>query len=448
MSTLQRWYGPISRVVLSALLLGGGVAGFVALGKRQPESRQPENAAVAVVQVVEAAPHEDGITFEVDGLVVPFRDIEIAAEVQGRVIEKSPQCRMGRTVQQGEVLLQLDRRDYEIEIRRLGEQLEQADGNLAELDVQLANAERQIATAREDLQIANRELKRYETSVDPGVFSASEVDAARRNELTARDALQDVQDQLRLLEASKRRLQGGRETVQANLERAELDLERTTIRAPLTGVVTEDEIEQDGYVQRGTPIVTIRDSSSLDVRCSLHTHQLNWLRQARSVSASAASSYQFPETPVRVRYQIDGCDFYWPGVLQRYEGVMIDERTRMIPCRVFVSDPLGGQCEPETAAGCGPPPALMVGMFVEVQVQVTPRVPLVRVPRTALHPGDTVWVVENEQLSRRRVRIAESEADHVLIYARSGELVAGEPIVVSPLSAPHNGVAVQVLPST
>ena len=63
--------------------------------------------------------HEGKLNIEVDGVVVPFRQITLSAEVEGTVLFKEEDCRAGRYVEQGTVLFRIDPRDYELEIRRL-----------------------------------------------------------------------------------------------------------------------------------------------------------------------------------------------------------------------------------------------------------------------------------------------------------------------------------------
>ena len=55
------------------------------------------------------------MTLEADGVVVPFREIELAAEVAGRIVERDERCRAGNFVTQGTLLARIDPQDYQLE---------------------------------------------------------------------------------------------------------------------------------------------------------------------------------------------------------------------------------------------------------------------------------------------------------------------------------------------
>jgi multidrug efflux pump subunit AcrA (membrane-fusion protein) len=275
-----RWLLFLFRSVLSVALIGGAVVLFFVLGTSQPpQPKSDTTAGMPVVETTEVTAPESNIELEVDGVVVPLREISIATEVQGRIQFKAENCRIGRFVEQGDLLIRIDPGDYKIEIQRLEQDLEQAAGSLEELEADLLSNKNEIALDRDEVVIRQRELKRYEEIDDPGVFAKTEVDTAKRNELTARAALQTSIDKSATLASRRRRLEGAREIVKSRLEQARLDLSRTEIHAPISGIITQDFVEQDGYGQKGMTLIAIQDTHNMEVKCSLHERQeqLLWL---------------------------------------------------------------------------------------------------------------------------------------------------------------------------
>ncbi len=65
--------------------------------------------------------------------MIPFREVNVAAEVSGRVTYKAPGCRAGAPVREGDLLFRIDDREYQLEIKRLEESVEQAEGARDEL---------------------------------------------------------------------------------------------------------------------------------------------------------------------------------------------------------------------------------------------------------------------------------------------------------------------------
>ena len=185
------------------------------------------------------------------------------------------------------LLLAIDKRDYDLEVTRLEEELKQADAMLDELKQEIDNLNNQIDLSQRQLEIDKRELERNVSLAASGALSESEVDRARRAELATRNAFQTLADQKTLFNRRQVRLQAARDLGQAQLDKAKLALARTEIRAPLDGVVVSESVEQDGYVQMGSTVVTLQDTSRLDVTCKLHMHQMHWLWQGGTAEGTA-----------------------------------------------------------------------------------------------------------------------------------------------------------------
>jgi len=74
------------RVLAPLAILAAAVAAFLWMGSQPPPARKPADAPTALqVKTVEAASLEGGFEIEADGVVVPLREVTLAAEVGGRV---------------------------------------------------------------------------------------------------------------------------------------------------------------------------------------------------------------------------------------------------------------------------------------------------------------------------------------------------------------------------
>jgi RND family efflux transporter MFP subunit len=319
--------------------------------------------------------------------------------------------------------------------------------------VETAARDRQIELAQKDLEIKQREVARYRSIEDPGVYSKSELDAALLKELQSEDGLQTERDQLELLQARKERMEAAVELVAAQLEKAQLELSRAEIEAPIDGVVTQEIAEEGSYVQRGGAVVRIQDASCMEIRCSLQMHEMHWLMQSlESVAPEAPrDAYHIPETPATVCFEVGGATYRWQGTLSYFDGGQVDKQTRMIPCRVVVREPLNFAVENASGQSQKNPAALalMAGMFVKVTVHAQPDLLLVELPEAAIQPGNVVWTAkpdgETFKLQETSVRVAHSLGDTVLAYVDGDGLASGDLVVVSPLAAPVEGGLVQIL---
>ena len=468
MSHIRFILSEIVRYLVPLAILGVGVAvlfAVIAHGRSGLLEHVPEAAKAALVETSAVERQAEGLDIDVDGLVVPYREITLAAEVAGRVVKKTPACQAGSYVKRGELLLEIDPRDYQFEVRRLEKQLEQSEANLREVQVEEENTRELISLAEDSLRLQRKELARLKEldKGNKGYVTDSQLDEELRNELTARNTLVGYQNQLRTLGTKRAGLKSARDLTKVLLEKARLDLTRTKITSPIDGIVVQDSVESDAYLQRGTPLATIEDTSKVEVRCNLRMDELFWILDqkhgnltALGDTASAKSresidninSYQLPRTAVTVEYSVAGQTFAWEGVLERYEGIGLDQDTRTVPCTVVVEDPSkfcrvvdGKKVDCQSRQG---PSALVRGMFVKLLIHILPETPLLRIPELAMRPGGRVWRVRDDKLSVVPIQVVNSMGGWAVIQAKiEGQLISSDRVVISPLAAVEEGMAVR-----
>lgn len=125
--------------IVPLVILAAGIAAFMFMGSQPPPARKASDAAVATpVRTAEATPELNGLTIEADGVVVPLREVTLAAEVGGRVLTKASACNEGQFVKAGTLLFEIDPRDYELDVDRLEREFKQAGLAIEELDEELA----------------------------------------------------------------------------------------------------------------------------------------------------------------------------------------------------------------------------------------------------------------------------------------------------------------------
>lgn len=400
--------------VIPIALVAVGVGVMVVMKRPEPGKKPPiEDKPAALLGQMLAADVQtvrslselsDTLDIPVSGTVVPFREIQLASEAAGRIIDKDPNTRSGNLVKAGDVLYRIDPRDYELEVERLTRKLEQERASLNELQQDIENAQRLAEVADEEMKLAEAEVERFE-KLQGSFRSQAELDQAKRSRLASMNQRVTIQNQVSILQARRSRSELGIKLVETELQQANLNLQRTVIRAPVTGRVVSEQVEEDSYVQRGTQLVTIEDTSSVEVACNIRMDQLYWILDQQHMStdslvnAAQASRYELPKNAVTVRYSLAGRDsvtYEWSGVLARYDGAGIDPQSRTVPVRVLVPKPgefkINGQpADQSTISG---PAGLVRGMFVEVMIGAKPATPLLLVPKLSVKPStgtNQIW---------------------------------------------------------
>ncbi len=391
-------------VVIPLLLLAGAVLVFWLLGAVQTPERPPADMtrtgrlkALTPVRVERLQTLESTgqpLYLVVDGTVVPYREARVASEVAGRVIYKADECEAGTYVKRDQLLMRIDPTDYELEVQRLTRLKEQEYQALQELDQEMANTQRLIEVAKKDEALQEREVNRL-TSLPEGFASGNEIDQARRALLSANQQLVTLENQLDLQRKRRIRLEASEQLAATQLRAAEVNLERTEIRAPIEGVIVSEEADLNTFVSRGSGLMTIEDTSKVEVATSLRMDQLYWILNQRGEELDETSrSYNLPETEAIIEYEVTGragAVYRWQGRLLSYDGIGLDPATRTVPVRVVVDDPtqfVNEQGDPQKARGSTP---LVRGMFVRVKLLIKPQTPLVVIPSAALQPGNRIF---------------------------------------------------------
>jgi len=456
----------VIRVVVSLLVSAGVIAlGIFGYHKLIEEFKKPL-AETAIpndapnVQTEKVVTHDAGLRIPLDGVAVPFKEIQLAAEVAGRIDSKSEQCRAGNFVTRDTELIQIDRENYQLEVDRLEEEVKQAENNIAELQVEIENTDKLIEVAESDKKLRQGELDREQNLKRLKVSTQSAVDAAQRSFYQAENAFATVTNQKRLLEKRRSRLETSKILAGIQLEKAQLDLDRTIIKAPIDGVIVSEMVEADSFVQRGTNLLTIEDTSKVEVRCSLTMDELYRLWQATDQEKRGV--YDVPNVNVSVVYELADQEFVWDGVLTRYDGIGLDQRTRTVPCRIVVANPQKVQTVRQSDSkelATNGPPALVRGMFVKVHLELD-KTKYPRVPPDAVQPGPVLWVVRNGELRIADIVIVGTTRDKEILFDRQASRLRplkerpqekredrvirdGDGIVITPMIHVTNGMKVE-----
>jgi len=375
-------------------------------------------------------------------VVVPYREIRVTAEVAGRIVAKNDGLRSGRFVAAQTALLTIDPAPYRLELEKLDHEAKQIDLEQRRSELQLEHNEKQTTLAERRLELALQELIRLDRLKDRNALTKAVRDRAEQTSLEIQIDLALLQGQRELLPLQQAGIQSRRGLITVQKKQAELNLSRTGITAPLDAIVTADLQEVGGFVLPGDHLLTLQDLSHFEVSCRLRSDDLLWLLDSgRSADQdpSLEAALQLPEVPARVIFRTSGRTLTWQGRLARTDGTGFDTTTRTLACRVVVDRP--HRANPSWPAG------LINGMFVEVEMDVTPATALLSIPREALQPDGQVWVVDEGQLTVHRVQPVQVTDTVLLLRADRTELKAADRVVISTLSTAFDGMDVRERPS-
>ena len=479
MGSLKTFFLESIRIFLPLVILVAGVGGLIAVVMNRPQpNKAPETKIIPKVQTVAVKAYDGELSLEVDGLVVPYREVVIAAEVTGRVVYKDEQCKTGKHVRMGNFpalgaatvalanrpmmavtelfpehpwvgtnLVQIDPRDYQLEINRLTSELGQAKANLMQNSVDIANSRLLIKLAQKQVSLQTENYQDVKGLARKESFSLGKLRDALNSMVAAEQALESQRAQLNVNQAKKEVLAQAIKNVEDRLDKARVDLERTIVWSPLDGKVVQCDIERGGFVQRGAQLAKLEDTSAVEIRCNLTEDEVGWLWQQSDFHPSMSrQEHQLPNARVKVVYTFLNREFLWDGIVAHYDAAGFDKMTHTVPCRVLVSEPdrvTVPQPERSGAAIMRRPPRLLRNMYVKVRIYVQPQTPLLELPEKALKPGNVVWRVTNGKLEIVPVRVARIDNGRVFLAAEVNDLQPGDPLILSSIAFATEGVKVQ-----
>jgi membrane fusion protein (multidrug efflux system) len=217
-------------------------------------------------------------------------EVVIAPKISG-YIEKV-EVADNQSVLPGQLLVQVDARDYEAAVARLKAQLagatagvEAAEKALGEQASQISLASAELDEARTASLYAQGNAKRYHSLAEIGAESVEKYDNARfdRDRASAaikiRDAaLRAAEARLPLLKAQLNQRLADRDALVAQLQKAENDKSATMIKSVTAGVVGSRSAREGQYVQPGQRLMTVVPTQNFYVSANFKETQLARMR--------------------------------------------------------------------------------------------------------------------------------------------------------------------------
>ena len=323
------------------------------------------------------------------GIVQPRTQSMLVSQVGGQIIEVAPQFRDGGFLKAEDVLLQIDPRDY------------QADVKIAEAS---------LLDARQSL--AEEEARAYQARVDW-------------------DRLGNEGDAPALVLRTPQRLAAEARVVSAEsaLTKARLNLERTTIKAPFDGRILSRNVDLGQVVSTNTALAEIYATDYVEIRLPIKNQDLGLvdLPEQNGGSDTAEGS-----TIGALVYSSLGRKAPWHASIERTEGA-IDSNSRQLHVVAQIDDPVGVESSVENP--------LKIGEYVTAEIEGSLLEEAIVIDNGTIYQGTYVFVVIDEKLMRRPIEILWQNDTQAII---ASGLEAGDLLVLTPLGQVTSGTRVRV----
>ena len=255
-------------LVLSLLVLLAGIAIFTVLKATRPEPPAVESrervwqVAVTTVQLDTLSPQ-----LTLYGKVESPEVFKAAAPGKGRVSEVH--VSEGSRVNEGELLIVLDEKDYLPEVTQVRADVTELEAQIESENLRYASDNETLEKQKTLLELAQAELARAERLEQRNLGSESALDQARQN--VAQQQLSLSSRQLNVADHGARlaRLEANLERARARLAVAERDYDRSRITAPFDGIVSSLPVTVGNQVKDSDVVLEMYSLESMEVRATV-----------------------------------------------------------------------------------------------------------------------------------------------------------------------------------
>lgn len=432
-----------SLLIIPPLVIGVAVYMWMTQPQQTPESSEPETSLAVRTLTVESSPTV--IRVSGYGRVESAQTWAAVSEVEGRVAEVFQGLSEGSIVEAGDLLVQVDRTDYELAVQKAKANIASAEASLAELEQQEANSSRLLEVESRILEVAEAEYARTLDLQTRGTSTQASLDTAERTLLAQRSSVTNLNNTIDLYPSQRASLEATVAVRQAELEEAERDLSNTTIRAPFRGRVSQEAVEQSQFIRVGGELLSLESIEAVEVVAAFQPRDFLPVAQTtlgprlasiEEVDATQAINFlKEAGVTAAVRLRLLNRDAVYPAELVRFRGA-IDSTTGTFGIAVRVNDPM-------VVGRAAERPPLNVGGFVAVDIETPPIDGLITIPRDVVRQSDGggafVYVSNaDDRLEVRPVTLGPVVNGRVIV--RDG-LSEGERLILSDPQPPVEGLA-------
>ena len=350
--------------------------------------------------------------------------VTITSEIRGKVA--TIPVEEGAKVSAGDLLAQIDPREYALTLERLSEDLSgsqkeyrKAQAGLREEDKSRLQAKTRAAQSSFDL--AKIELDRTKKLVEQKVLAKSSLDLAKDKIQQAKEILIASQAEqaasLKSRSEDIEKLESEMKAIGKQVAMAELNLSKTNILAPFDGVIISKEIERGAIANAGEPIIRMIGSSRLKAVLEVPQSYRNKLKKLNYAVFFAK------ELNLKFKYQRN---------LRRLIRVIPDANIYSGNIKVQIDLP-------------DPSPAIFPGLTLESTLNFGVRKNVLHVPAISLvisEKGTVVYIVKDKKAYLVPVRAFKEHDDFVEIKDFTRQLNANTDLILRGSGAVFPGVNV------
>lgn len=243
---------------------------LVSCGGEKPRRTEAASAPPVRIQAAAVCSQQWPTVYEATGTVHARTTAVVSSKVMAYVQQVSVQ--VGDRVRAGQVLITLDARDQEANLRR-------AEAARTEVQSTIPEADNGVAAAQANLNLARSTFRRMEELASKKSISNQEFDEA-----SAR--LKGAQAGYEMARAKRTELDSKLAQVEQEIRSAGIMRDYATLTAPFAGVVTAKSVEPGNLAAPGSPLLTLEQDGVYRLEASVDESKLPFVRTGQTVGVA------------------------------------------------------------------------------------------------------------------------------------------------------------------
>lgn len=360
------------------------VISFLIIGNK-PENKTKPVAAPKPLAVETEAISLTNHQFIIDsfGSAQPKTQSLLVSQVTGEITEVGSGFDDGGYFSKGDTLVQIDPRDYQVNV------------TLAESEL----LQNQLALAEEQAR-ANQAL----------------IDWQRLSNGDKAPSLVLRKPQLAAAQAKV-------ESAKSNLEKNKLDLQRTQIKAPYDGRIKNKKVDIGQFVNANTQLAEIFATDAIEVRLPIKNSELAFINLPGNFQNKTVSQ-SYPK--VKIISEL-GKPQTWDGKIVRTEAA-IDATSNQLNVVARIENPFIADAQHYSP--------LKIGQYVKAQIEGIKLTDVIVIPNRSIYQGSYVYLLHDGLIQRRNITTAFQTSEKSLV---TEGLQAGDQLITSTLGQIPSG---------
>jgi len=394
MSTTNKY----KKLLLPIVLVVVTVTLMMIIFKNPPENKRakPSKAPQMTVVTETVRPQNYQVIVQSFGTVKPQTQSVLFSQVSGQINQVSKQFRAGSFFEQGDMLVQLDDRDYRTEVKIAQASLLSAKQSLQEEGARVKQAE--------------ADWKRLGNGQTPNalVLRQPQYEAAKAQVLSA----------------------------QASLDKVKLSLERTTIVAPYAGRVLKKNVDIGQVISSNTALADIFAVDYVEIRLPINNKDLPLMSLPEEYQSADKKVVSEGDESLLINNVVISSDLMgeqrWQGKIVRTESA-IDEVSQQLYVIAQIIRPY----DREFNKGA----QIKIGQYITAEITGREVKNALVIPSSTIYQGSYVYIVQDGLLMRKEVNIGWQNGTESIV---TQGLNAGDELVLTSLGQVSSGTPVAV----